>query len=239
MRALKAENLRQQAYQALLDEISTMQPGENRLPSEEELSRTLQISRTTIREVMQLLVGEGYVTRRHGKGNFGHPSATRLPRRIDLSSDFLELLGTPGQPAACRVLHSAFAAPSQAMLKRFPACPPRVYSQNWLYTQGEKPMIFCQISVPESLLAQPPQPAQPSQHFSGWLAGYCQADAAYYSVHLGCQKEGEASAAFGISAGFVLPNWQEIVYDIHDEPIAFCNLFFHPENAEISMAMRF
>ncbi len=239
MRPLKTENLRQQAYQALLEEISAMRPGENRLPSEEELSRSLQISRTTIREVMQLLVGSSYVTRRHGKGNFGHPSATRLPRRIDLSSDFLELLSAPGQPASCQVLHSGFAQPSPAMQKRFPACPAQVYSQDWLYHSGEKPMIFCQISVPQPLLSQPPAPAVHPQRFCDWLAGYCKADAAYYTVHLGCQKSEDAARAFGTPVSFVLPNWQEIVYDIYDMPIAFCDLFFHPENAEISMAMRF
>lgn len=42
----------------------------DRLPSEQEMARSLRVSRTTIREAYKSLVDLGYLVRRHGQGTF-------------------------------------------------------------------------------------------------------------------------------------------------------------------------
>lgn len=57
------------------------------LPSEEELSRHLGVSRLTVREAITVLEREGVVSRVQGKGTLINAFATKLENRIDIGSD--------------------------------------------------------------------------------------------------------------------------------------------------------
>ena len=46
-----------------------IKPGE-KLPSENELSGTYQVSRQTVRKALQILQNEGYIYAEHGRGTF-------------------------------------------------------------------------------------------------------------------------------------------------------------------------
>ena len=215
-----------------------MRPGNNRLPSEEELSRTLGVSRATVREAMQELVRQGYVTRRHGKGNFGHPSVAGLGQRMDLTMDFLELFGTEARPVDCVPLESGPAQASSAMQARYPQSCETVFAQTWRYTLGEDPIILCRVETPALLLpADPPLPDR--CRLIPWLAQLGGRDVAYYACHMGCRSDAEAARALGLAPGTALLNCQEILYDIQDEPVSFCDLYFHPDHTDLSMVLRF
>src|SRR5512142_2655019 len=47
--------------------------GEEPIPSERELEETYQVSRTTVRQALDVLVKRGYVYRDHGRGTFATP----------------------------------------------------------------------------------------------------------------------------------------------------------------------
>ena len=142
----KPERLWNHTYDYLRGQIAQMSTGHNRLEPEEELTRRLGVSRATVREATQALVQEGYVTRRHGKGNLAHPSVASLGYRMDLTSDFIRLLDTGEGAVLCRNLRSAFGHCRESMRQRFPAPCSAVYEQDWLYQTGERPMIFCRVS---------------------------------------------------------------------------------------------
>lgn len=59
----------------------------NILPSEDELSQSLGVSRLTVREVVTILEREGVVSRVQGKGTLINSFATKLENRIDFGSD--------------------------------------------------------------------------------------------------------------------------------------------------------
>lgn len=61
----------QQLYEILREEIrrGTWQPGDL-MPSEAELIETYQVSRNTVRDVLEMLVNEGYILRERGRGTF-------------------------------------------------------------------------------------------------------------------------------------------------------------------------
>ena len=83
----RGKTLAEQAYEALCEQIKTIQPGNNRLPSEEELAREYGVSRAIIREACNKLIAEGYVSKAPGKGMLAHPSAFAMQNRIDKISD--------------------------------------------------------------------------------------------------------------------------------------------------------
>ena len=238
MEPVRAPKLWSETYRVLRQEILSMAPGANRLPSEEELARQLGVSRATVREAMQELVKQGYVTRRHGKGNFGHPSVAGLVHRMDLTMDFLTLFQTGEQPVACAPLDSGPAQASPAMQVRYPQPCGRVFAQTWLYTLGEAPIVLCRVETPEELL--PPDPPLPEQcRLIPWISDVSGRDAAYYACHMGCRADACAARALGLEPSTALLNCQEILYDIHDEPVSFCDLYFHPRHTDLSMVLRF
>ena len=234
----KPERLWNHTYDYLRGQIAQMSAGHNRLEPEEELTRRLGVSRATVREATQALVQEGYVTRRHGKGNFAHPSVASLDYRMDLTSDFIRLLDTGEGAVLCRNLRSAFGPCRESMRQRFPAPCSAVYEQDWLYQTGERPMIFCRVSLPEEMLLRPPRPAGSDESLFSWVQTYCGRDFAYYATHLGCRGDPDAARALALPAGQVMLNWQEIFYDLSDTPVAFCDVFFHPEHMDLTMVLR-
>lgn len=237
MEPIKASTLWNETYRVLRHEILSMRPGENRLPSEEELSHSLGVSRATIREAMQALVKQGYVTRRHGKGNFGHPSTAALHHRMDQTMNFLSLFGTDTQPVMCVPLSSGTRAASPAMTHRYPAPCEEVFAQTWLYTLEGAPLVLCRVETPSDLL--PPSPPLPEQcKLDVWLAALCGRDVAYYAAHLGCRADPAAACALSLPQDSVLLNCQEVVYDIQDYPVSFCDLYFHPDYTDLSMVLR-
>lgn len=63
-----------QLKQQIIREITNnrLKPGDS-IPTEEEFSRALNISRPTIRQALGELVNEGYIYRLKGKGTFVSP----------------------------------------------------------------------------------------------------------------------------------------------------------------------
>lgn len=74
-----ADRLRQQILNGVL-------PNGSRLETEPQLAADLQVARGTVRQALDLLVGEGLITRIRGKGSFVHtvPSQSINSRRIGL-----------------------------------------------------------------------------------------------------------------------------------------------------------
>ncbi len=239
IKPLKTENLRTQALQVVLQEIAHMESEDNRLMSEEELSQRLQISRTTVREVLQSLAADGHLTRRHGKGNFAHPSTLQLSHRIDLSADFFKLLNSENGVVTQNLLHSENTTCCPAMQKYFPGTCARVYHSVETYNQNGVAKIVCKTSVPIELIRVAPTPGEVSHILTDWMERHCGIDGAYYAAKVDCTADVEANRALGLYDTQVIQNWHEVLYDIQDRPVAFCDIFFHPEEVNLSMVLRF
>ena len=77
-----SEQTSDRLYEMIVDE-QRYAPG-SKLPNENELSRNLQVSRTTLREAISFLVAQGVLEIRRGKGTF---VAEELPAAgLDLTS---------------------------------------------------------------------------------------------------------------------------------------------------------
>ncbi len=87
--SLRIKPRRQQAEEALVKIISSMEPGEQ-LPPEPSLAKQLGISRATLREVMRTFVERGMLVRRHGVGTF---VSSRIPA-LDTGLEVLESIDT-------------------------------------------------------------------------------------------------------------------------------------------------
>lgn len=81
-----------QVKSALIDYIAknSLQPG-SPMPTEKELQERFGVSRTTIRQAMQLLVNDGTLVRRRGKGTFvAKARLDAAPRLMSLTEEMRE-----------------------------------------------------------------------------------------------------------------------------------------------------
>src|SRR6056297_3179586 len=79
--------------EAIIARIRESGAVDQKLPPEGELARSLGVSVATVREALRQLDRDGYVTKRHGSGNYIHRSTLGLDMRIDNNRDFFALLG--------------------------------------------------------------------------------------------------------------------------------------------------
>ncbi len=71
-----------------------LKPGD-KLPSESELVERLEIGRLTVREALALLVNEGLLEKKHGKGTYVRAARPGRPLRIDVLLDLGDRFFTP------------------------------------------------------------------------------------------------------------------------------------------------
>ncbi|MGL5330809.1 MAG: GntR family transcriptional regulator [Peptostreptococcaceae bacterium] len=83
------------------------------LPSEDELSKSLGISRLTLREAITILEIEGVVSRVQGKGTMVNSFITKLNNRIDTGSDIEGSLKKHGHNAKFEVISMEYKIASK------------------------------------------------------------------------------------------------------------------------------
>ncbi len=95
--------LYKQVREYMLGKIESSEwPEGSMLPKEEDLCRTLQVSRITLRDAMKLLVLEGKLERIPGKGTF--VSRRKLEQRMNRHFSFTRWATQNGIPHATRIL---------------------------------------------------------------------------------------------------------------------------------------
>lgn len=148
--------LAQQVVQDLRQEILRGRfTGAERLPSEPELARLFQVSRPTLREALRVLETEGLLRRRHGVGTFVRPRGA-VTAGVERLQSFTETIRQAGYPARDQVLEIRPVRLRGAVATRLGARPGEagvlVRSLRWI---GRTPVIYCEDTLPASLVADP------------------------------------------------------------------------------------
>lgn len=120
------------------------------LPTEEELVRTFGVSRTTVRQALQMLLAEGLIHRIAGKGTFVNPESD--PRRADWSVQSIEGLISAGYAIQRKFLGSKTIRAGEALARIFRIAPGSKVAQfrKVELVDGE-PFFHATIHVPMDL----------------------------------------------------------------------------------------
>ncbi len=234
MKLNKVKPLYRQVRDVLVEHIRGMETGRNQLPSEEELTRNLEVSRSTIREALHDLILEGIVTKRHGKGNFAHPAVLKVPYRIDFNPDFRVLLAHPSKKLRIESSPYEIKKASEKMIHRLPELQGEdVYCWDWEYYLDDQLYIIAREEIPLRYFKSEPKY---SHEFSvkEFVARYCQKDLAYFISWIQASEQPEVATRFKVSQT-IIQDWEEVYHDIADEAICYCEVCFNPALMEVSI----
>lgn len=102
---------------ALLHLISqNVEQGIERLPTEDELSKQLGVSRVLLRDVLGELQARGYIARKRGKGTVINTPVCLAQPRIDEEISFIELIRSKGMSPTVKLLEDRWVSGAESGL---------------------------------------------------------------------------------------------------------------------------
>ena len=128
---------------------------EDILPTEEEMVRTLGVSRTTVRQALQMLLHEGLIYRIAGKGTF--VAAESLARSGDWSVESIDGIISSGSVTKVKFLGSRSYPAGEGLAKTLGTAPGTMVTEfRKLQFVGDDPFFHIILQVPSDLAAKVP-----------------------------------------------------------------------------------
>ena len=219
------------AYMAIkkqILEIFTKETFEkNKLPSEAALAERLGISLVTLREALLMLALEGYISKRHGSGNYVHPSTLDYENR---SCYFAECLKKDGYEVEIRLRGQSWqrADADLAGLLRLREGE-KVLRNEIVYLADGKPAILTVGHIPDALLVRRDVEKMSFAKIHVLIHDYCQRDVAHsLNEYMPMGLPQELSDLFELPAGTPIIASDQIFYDVYDNPVLFNRHYFYP-----------
>ncbi|MEM9773302.1 MAG: GntR family transcriptional regulator [Chloroflexota bacterium] len=149
-------------------------PG-SRLPSESELAKDLQVSRTTVRTALAKFAAEGIVIRKQGDGTFVSKRAGEFGRRYGGQWDFSHVIESNGYKPSIQMLGRELRQASAIEASRLSLNKgnSQVWSIDRLFYASEKAAIHVNNVVPFSLMLDETTPPNGNLHIHQLLENYC------------------------------------------------------------------
>ena len=123
-----------------------------KLPSEFELSKTLGVSRATLREALRLLEEENIIVRRHGVGTFVNPKPV-FTSGIEHLSSISSMIENAGMNPGTVFISAKEEQATEDDVERFQTdIDDNVITIERVRTADNEPVVYCVDRVPASLL---------------------------------------------------------------------------------------
>jgi GntR family transcriptional regulator len=229
-----------QAKAYLLGQIRALKAGANQLEPENTLTEKLGMSRETIRKAMSSLIQDGIITRWHGKGNFGHPSVTNMPMRIDLNSDFRRILTEAGYSVRSYRSEAVVRTPSPQMLRRMPEAQGQdVVSYRLDYFADDQLAVAGEVELLSSIVVKHPVGGEFTDSMNAFLKEHCITHSNHTTAWLLADQSAEVSERFSLRPDAPLLCWEEIYYNLHDQKMGYVKVFFNPDRMDLSLLLKF
>lgn len=198
------------------------------LPPEKELSETLNISRTQLRDVLAALEREGFITRRHGVGTIINRHVLAVPYRMDIETEFLDMIRQSGFQADVLSVQvsSGRAGEKAARCLGIPAGS-QVLRVSRLCSADGKPAIYCEDVIPKQLIKGSYTISDLKLPIFHFFRHFC-THSPYLDVTDLRPVTADAALAelFQLPVGAPLLNMEEVDYDQDGTPVLLSSQFF-------------
>ncbi len=231
---LIAKTRADQVYDYLLKEIRQMNPGENRLPSEDDLAAQMGVSRATIREALKLLLRNGYIKTVHGKGTFGLPSVVNMKTRTNLGANFLKIIQDTFATGELYIDWQGFLPAHGPAAHLFEQPDVTVHASHWRYYADGAPVIYGDSQVLQTAFAEEPEAEPPVCDVPHFCARYLKDPLAYIAYDVKCCTNEEIAEWFHIAPDRPFIYWEERYFDLSDQMCGAGIYYFHPDKLSLS-----
>lgn len=243
-RILKSTTKSQQAYESLYEDVSNMEPGKNKFPSEEELSDEFGVSRATVRDALVRLRMDRIITSHQGLGTYGHPSVFKLKNRIDQDTDFGVMLKKQYNDVKIETEWEMLEHGNNTFREFFQDTP--ALMSCWIYSADNLKRLYTRFYIPQDLITIPLEPdlhIESLPEFSQKYMIKSKDDESNYidycSMKCKIKFDEKACQQLDIASGTPLLCFDEIIYNISDRVVGVGEVFVHPENMVMSLVAPF
>ena len=237
MGSVKKPSLATLTKEAILELIKNEKFVNNRLPSENELTKKLGVSLSTLREALLMLKREGIIDKVHGRGNFVHESALKAKMRIDLISDLNYLIEDGGYEPHMEQKKSWVSNVNKNEIDFLDLNrEEELFNFERIFYGDNIPAVWVINRIPTKYLKEIPNNEQLKKPIYQIFWNCCQvkiSQSIFEFVPIkAAQKE---SDIFNINKGTPMIAWHEVFYNLKDEPISYNRLVFNPEMISLKM----
>ncbi len=199
----------------------------NKLPPESALASRLGISLVTLREALLMLALEGYITKRHGSGNYLHPSTLDHENR---SLYFVDCLENDGYKVQLKQLSPTIVPASEDVASHLRIdVGDTVVRNNLLYFANKTPAILSRGFFPTYLLITDDLKHLEFAHVHVWIHQAMGREVAHSLNNYSPLAIEETEAKLlSLPIGFPIISSKQTFYDVQDVPILFNNHYFNP-----------
>ncbi len=204
------------------------------LPSEEQLSASMGVSKHTVREALAELTSLSYILKRHGIGNIILDSVLDTQFRIDANMNFMQLLHRAGYETKLEQMN--FHIQSMAMYG-FEKQSYYIYDE--IMYANSHPATQHRIFIPTDLFARN-HPLQDCPGIGLFDLFSNQQMVAHHSiVEIVPELADEhIKELFHLPESAIINTWEEIIYDSNDDPICNAKLKFNPNFFPLRMVRK-
>ena len=200
---------------------------DNKLPSEPLLAQKLGISLVTLREALLMLALEGYITKRHGSGNYIHKSALDFENRSIYFADCLE---KEGYKATSEVLERKFISADNKLKKLLKLSGNEKFLRTKIVVKADGcPAIYTLNYIPERLLVNKNVEEMCFDYLHEVIWKFCERSLAHaLNDYQPVLVNKELSEALQMKRNAPVISCLQSYYDIQDEIVAYNHHFFNP-----------
>lgn len=230
--------------EVLLDLINRSEYPGNKLPSEDVLSKMLGISVATVREALRQLNREGYITKKHGSGNYVHRSALDLAMRIDVNTSFFELLqkrypDVYSEQSPFRVKMCSAEEAKTLKLDQPEEC---LYYDRFYYVNGKKLAILATNVIPANSFTADVKKLQDSDSkisIMDFIWDHCLDEMVQNVVYMEpVNATKKIAKLMNIEVGQATVQWKEVFYNVYDRPVGLSHARFNPNLVDMTLLIK-
>ncbi len=230
-------------YELLMSIMRERKFSANKLPTEEVLTELLDCSRGTLREILKDLEVKGYVSKKHSVGNFLHPSAFATRMRIDLITDFNDLIADGGYTPSVKLITGA---DDRADIQSFTrerlglSLDAQLEYTERVYYADDRPAIFCRNYVPRDIIIMERRAPTGDSTLFEYLKKYCSQEIEQAQVMFRImQADAYKAKLMEVAEGAPLLLLEEAFYNYYDEVVSVSYNHFNLDVVQLSMLKRY
>ena len=212
----------------LIETFRTESFENNKLPSEPTLAKRLGISLVTLREALLMLALEGYITKRHGSGNYVHPSTLNFENRSFYFYDIFKRLGAqPGH----RVLSQEYEPAGEKVAKVLNCdVDAKMLVSRVAYTADGKPSIITQMHMPANFLIRQDLENMSFVYIHELIWDFFGRQVAHaLNEYRPVGVPEEIAVLMELEPGLPITYSEQIFYDMHDIPLVYSFHYYDPK----------